>query len=151
MILLYRDLHGMVFDSVKKYKSLHKLWELPITDISDRAVAIGMGLMVLNKTKDPILVCDAFMGREHKKVDFTEFAEKGRDVYYRRFMEDQLYGEGKDNSSHFKDILAEKTRFVWKESAGLTKVAACMVFTSNEVHIQYVENGMGSRLHMTVA
>lgn len=148
MILVYRQLYEMVWPVVKRHRTLHGVWQLPLTDISDSAVALGMGIMMLNKMTDQLLVCDAFMGVEHKQIDLLVGVEVGGNFKYRRYVEDVLVGEGLSPKSHYQGILKAPTKYVWKEKEGPVRIAASLVLSSNRASIHYVEKGPGSQFRV---
>jgi len=112
------------------------------------AVAVGMSIMMLNKMTDQILVCDAFMGAEHKQVEFFACVESGDNIRYRRYIEDKLVDEGSFEKSHYKGTLKAPTKYIWKGRLGVAQVAASLVLTSNQASIHYVERGPGSQFRM---
>lgn len=148
MIFVYRQLYAMTFAAVKQSKSLTAVWDLPIEDISDMTVAVGMGIMMLNKMTDQILVCDAFMGAEHKRIEAFTAIENGKDRRYRRFIEDDLVDEGSTEKSHFSGTLKAPTKYIWKERNGTVQIAASLVLSSNQASMHYVEKGLGSQFRM---
>lgn len=148
MILVYRQIYEMVHSITKRRKDLQEIWKLPITDVSNLTVAIGMGIMMLNKMDDSLLVCDAFMGVEHKQIELLAVIEDGKDIKYRRYVEDVLTEEGTLQKSHYRGTLKAQTKYIWKEQVGPIKVAASLVLSSNRASVHYVEKGPGSQFRV---